>query len=161
MEHRSFPSERALLNTCIQAVINVAHAERLHLSDTRLGNLVRVHLGQTVILIVVPVAMPDIILRTPLEALLRLPGSGGNHERAVRCARLASQSLALASIGSTDRHRQIDDLVHTGTQAYKLAADAAASYDRWSGELWWELGNHFLHYRKIVFASNQYLERMS
>ena len=158
MERGSFPLRPPTLNTCLQIVIDVAHARRLRLDDTVLGNMVRVHLGQAVFMAAAPPPMPELLVTTPLEALIYLPGPGGNREQSARCVRLARQMLVLSSLGPEDQRHKTSDLVHAGTQAYKLAADTAASYDRWFGEMWWELGTGFHYYSQIVAAGHHMLE---
>lgn len=157
MEQGSFPRTPPSLNDCMQTVIDVAHAHQLRFRETVIGNLVRVHLGQAVLMTVALPSMPDVLRRTPMETLLQLPGPGGNHERATRCVRVARLALVLFSFSPECRREEMSDLVHAGTQAYKLAADAVASHDRWSGEMWWELGTSFHRYGQIIAASHRLL----
>lgn len=143
------------LDACIQAVIDVAHAHRLHFGATALGNQVRVHLGQAVLMAATLPDMDALLTTTPQAALLDLPGPGGNRERTVRCIRFARRVLVLYSYSPACGRREVSELVHAGVTAYRLAADASASYDRWLGDLWWELGEGFPRYGQVVASSHR------
>lgn len=154
------PFQPPTLGLCIQSVIDVAYAYRLSHRNSAIGNLVRVHLGQTVLLTVAPKAMPDLLTVTPMEALTNLPGSGGHHEQAERCVRVARQALALYSLSPESQREDVTDLVYVGTRAYRLAADTAASHDRWFGDLWWELGTRFPRYGHVVADSSRLIDHL-
>lgn len=159
MDQRPLSRPPPSLHDCIQTVIDVAHAYGLHYQATTLGNLVRVHLGQAVLMAKVLPAMDNFLTAAPLEALVDLPGLGGHRERTVRCVRVARQALVLYSFSPACQRQETTDLVHAGTTAYRLAADSTASYDRWVGDLWWELGESFPHYGQVVAASNRLLDQ--
>jgi len=159
MNHRSFSTSPHTLNDCIQSVINAAPSRHLRHPNSGLGNMLRVHLGQTVLLVIAPSAMTDVLTIEPLGILSSLPGSGGNHERCTRCVRVAQQTLMLYSLSPDCRHRRINDLAHAGSVAYRLAADASASYDRWFGDVWWEMSDGFLEFATVVAESSRSLGR--
>lgn len=157
MDDRSFQPPTASLNDCIQAVIDVAHAQHLRHSSSALGNVLRVHLGQAVLISLRPQAMLELLTDEPSRILLRLPGVGGHREQTVRCVRVARQALALYGLSPEAAHENRSELVYVGIRAYKLAADSAASHDRFLGDLWWELGTEFPRYGHVVGTSTRYI----
>lgn len=147
------------LNTCIQTVIDVSHATKLRLPNDAIGNLVRVHLGQAVLMSLVPRSMPEVLRAEPLQVIGTLPGPGGHRERMVRCTRLGRQFLLIYSLTPECRDHQVNELAYAGRFAYRLAADEAASYDRWYGELLWDISQYYVPYGNVIATSHHILAR--
>lgn len=147
------------LNDCIQTVIEVSHATRRRLSGTAVGNLVRVHLGQAVLMSFSPRAMTEVLQAEPFEVIGTLPGPGGHRERTTRCTRLARQFLLIYSLTPECRDLKVTELAYAGKCAYRLAADEAASYDRWLGEVLWDVSQYYVPYGNIIATSHRLLDR--
>ncbi len=147
------------VDDCLLAVLKVSSAVHLRQPDTLLGNMVRTHLAQAVLMSVRPPAMPDVLATEPLVAISQLPGPGGHRERTVRCLRVGRQLLVLYCQTSECQAQQSTDLTYAGRWAYRLAADESASYDRWFGELWWDLNRFYLPYAQIIATSRDLLLR--
>ena len=140
-------------------MLKVSNARRLPEPNIAFSNMIRVHLGQTVLQTFNLVEAPKILTEEPLRIIADLPGQGGHRERSWRCTQVARQALALYSLTPDCPQHAITEIVRAGHWAYRLAADEVGSFDRDFGDLWWEMGDGFIRYAEVIAESSRLLNK--